>query len=132
VLFAVHLDALGKDAGVRAFALHPGGILTPLQRHLPKEEMVAFGWIDDDGNPLEQSFKTPEQGAATQVFAATSPQLAGLGGLYLEDCDVAGPATGDGTAARGVEDYAVDPEQAARLWSLSASLTGVDAFAAAR
>jgi NAD(P)-dependent dehydrogenase (short-subunit alcohol dehydrogenase family) len=132
VLFAVHLDALGKDAGVRAFALHPGGILTPLQRHLPKEEMVVFGWIDDDGNPLEQSFKTPEQGAATQVFAATSPQLAGLGGLYLEDCDVAGPATGDATTARGVKDYAVDPEQAARLWSLSAALTGVDAFATAR
>ena len=132
VLFAVHLDALGKDAGVRAFALHPGGILTPLQRHLPKEEMVGYGWIDDDGNPLEPSFKTPEQGAATQVFAATSPQLAGLGGLYLEDCDVAGPATGDGATARGVKDYAVDPDQAARLWSLSASLTGVDAFAAAR
>lgn len=132
VLFAVRLDALGKDAGVRAFALHPGGILTPLQRHLPKEEMIANGWIDDDGNPLEPSFKTPAQGASTQVFAATSPRLAGLGGLYLEDCDVAGPATGDGATARGVKDYAVDPDQAARLWSLSASLTGVDAFAAAR
>jgi NAD(P)-dependent dehydrogenase (short-subunit alcohol dehydrogenase family) len=132
VLFAVHLDTLGKDAGVRAFALHPGGILTPLQRHLPREEMVAYGWIDEAGNQLEQSFKTPEQGAATQVFAATSPQLDGMGGLYLEDCDVAGPAAGEGTGAGGVEDYAVDPEQAARLWSLSAALTGVDAFATTR
>ncbi len=131
VLFAVHLDALGHEAGVRAFALHPGGILTPLQRHLPKEEMVGFGWIDEDGNGLLDSFKTPEQGAATQTFAATSPQLAGLGGLYLEDCDVAGPASGDGADAAGVKDYAVDPDQAARLWSLSASLTGVDAFASA-
>ncbi|WP_116950167.1 SDR family NAD(P)-dependent oxidoreductase [Jiangella endophytica] len=132
VLFAVRLDALGKDAGVRAFALHPGGILTPLQRHLPKEEMVGYGWIDEDGTPLNQTFKTPAQGAATQVFAATSPQLDGLGGLYLEDCDVAGPASGDGPEATGVKDYAVDPEQAARLWSLSASLTGVDAFATTR
>ncbi|RIQ22836.1 SDR family NAD(P)-dependent oxidoreductase [Jiangella rhizosphaerae] len=132
VLFAVHLDALGQDSGVRAFALHPGGILTPLQRHLPKEEMVGYGWIDEDGNPLEATFKTPEQGAATQVFAATSPQLTGLGGLYLEDCDVAGPATGDGPTAAGVKDYAVDPDEAAHLWTLSAELTGVDAFAPAR
>ncbi|MBB5791643.1 SDR family NAD(P)-dependent oxidoreductase [Jiangella mangrovi] len=129
VLFAVHLDTLGKDAGVRAFALHPGGILTPLQRHLPREEMVGYGWIDEAGNPLGQGFKTPEQGAATQVLAATSPQLDGLGGLYLEDCDVAGPAAGEGATASGVKDYAVDPEQAARLWSLSAILTGVDALA---
>lgn len=130
VLFAVELDALGKDAGVRAFALHPGAILTPLQRHLRREEMVGNGWIDEDGNPADPTFKTPEQGAATQVLAATSPLLTGLGGLYLEDCDVAGPASGDGAA--GVKDYAVDPDQAARLWSLSAALTGVDAFATAR
>lgn len=130
VLFAVHLDALGKDAGVRAFALHPGAILTPLQRHMAREELVALGWVDEAGNPINPTFKTPEQGAATQVFAATSPRLAGLGGLYLEDCDVAGPATGEGADATGVKDYAVDPDQAARLWSLSASLTGVDAFAA--
>ena len=65
VLFAVHLDTLGAAAGVRAFSLHPGGILTPLQRHLRTEEMVAFGWIDEDGNPIGPGFKTPEQGAAT-------------------------------------------------------------------
>ena len=132
VLFAVQLDALGKDAGVRAFALHPGAILTPLQRHMAREELVALGWIDEAGNPVNPTFKSPEQGAATQVLAATSPLLAGLGGLYLEDCDVAGPATGEGADAVGVKDYAVDPEQAARLWSLSASLTGVDAFATTR
>ncbi|MFC7865673.1 SDR family NAD(P)-dependent oxidoreductase [Streptomyces murinus] len=129
VLFAVQLDKLGRDAGVRAFALHPGGILTPLQRHLAQEEMVERGWIDEDGNLLHpEVFKTPQQGAATQVWAATSPQLDGLGGLYLEDCDIAEPAP-DTDAREGVKDWAIDPEQAARLWTLSAELTGVDAFA---
>ncbi|MET8213993.1 oxidoreductase, partial [Streptomyces sp. NPDC005373] len=59
VLFAVHLDALGRDAGVRAFAVHPGSILTPLQRHLTKAEMVDAGWIDEKGNPTDPTFKTP-------------------------------------------------------------------------
>lgn len=130
VLFAVHLDKLGADHGVRAFSLHPGGILTPLQRHLPKAEMVERGWIDEQGNPLNpEGFKSPAQGAATQVWAATSPQLDGMGGVYLEDCDIAEPAA-DGDERAGVKDWAVDPEQAARLWTLSAELTGVDAFAA--
>ncbi|MYQ47038.1 SDR family NAD(P)-dependent oxidoreductase [Streptomyces sp. SID4985] len=128
-LFAVHLDQLGRDSGVRAFSLHPGGIMTPLQRHLAKEEMVERGWIDEQGNPLNPSgFKTPEQGAATQVWAAVSPQLDSLGGLYLEDCDIAEPAPEDGAWA-GVKSWATDPEQAARLWELSAELTGVNAFA---
>ncbi|MDQ1050513.1 SDR family NAD(P)-dependent oxidoreductase [Streptomyces sp. V4I2] len=129
VLFAVHLDRLARDRGVRAFSLHPGGILTPLQRHLPRAEMVANGWIDEAGHPVpQQGMKTPQQGAATQVWAATSPQLSGLGGVYLEDCDIAEPAPADGERT-GVKDYAVDPNQAARLWELSARRTGVDAFA---
>ncbi|MEU0640900.1 SDR family NAD(P)-dependent oxidoreductase [Streptomyces umbrinus] len=129
VLFAVQLDALGKDSGVRAFSLHPGGILTPLQRHLAKEEMVERGWIDENGTPLNPAgFKTPEQGAATQVWAATSPQLSGMGGVYCEDCDISEPAPADGERI-GVRDYAVDPASAARLWTLSAELTGVNAFA---
>ncbi|MFJ8934565.1 SDR family NAD(P)-dependent oxidoreductase [Streptomyces sp. NPDC102365] len=129
VLFAVQLDALGKDSGVRAFALHPGGILTPLQRHLPRQEMVERGWIDENGVPLNpEGFKTPGQGAATQVWAATSPQLSGMGGVYCEDCDIAGLAPADG-ARTGVREYAIDPASAARLWALSAELTGVDAFA---
>ncbi|WP_406180916.1 SDR family NAD(P)-dependent oxidoreductase [Streptomyces canus] len=129
VLFAVHLDKVGADRGVRAFSLHPGGILTPLQRHLPKSEMVERGWIDEQGNVLNPSgFKSPEQGAATQVWAATSPQLAGMGGVYLEDCDIAEPAV-DGDESGGVRTWATDPEQAERLWTLSAELTGVNAFA---
>ncbi|MFE9612221.1 SDR family NAD(P)-dependent oxidoreductase [Streptomyces sp. NPDC006012] len=128
-LFAVHLDRLGRNAGVRAFSLHPGGILTPLQRYLPREEMIERGWIDEHGNLLNpEGFKTPEQGAATQVWAATSPRLDGLGGVYLEDCDIAEPAPADGERT-GVQDWACDPEQAARLWTLSAELTGVNAFA---
>lgn len=130
VLFAVQLDALARSSGIRAFALHPGGILTPLQRHLPREEMVAYGWIDKDGNPIPQpGFKTPSQGAATQTWAATSPQLDGMGGVYLEDCDIAEVAPDGEEFTGGVRSYAVDPEQAARLWTLSAELTGVNAFA---
>ncbi|MFI9779339.1 MULTISPECIES: SDR family NAD(P)-dependent oxidoreductase [unclassified Streptomyces] len=129
-LFAVELDRRGQGLGVRAFSLHPGGILTPLQRHLPRQEMVERGWIDEDGNLLHpDAFKTPQQGAATQVWAATSPQLDGMGGVYLEDCDIAEPAPADGSRV-GVKEWATDPEQAARLWALSAELTGVDAFAA--
>jgi NAD(P)-dependent dehydrogenase (short-subunit alcohol dehydrogenase family) len=131
-LFAVHLDALAQDAGVRAFAVHPGGILTPLQRHLPREEFVANGWIDEDGTPNPR-FKTPEQGAATAVWAATSPALIGMGGVYCEDCDIAAPTdVGSDTARiRGVDAHAIDPDAAARLWAVSAQLTGVDAFAPA-
>ncbi|HEY2700986.1 MAG TPA: oxidoreductase, partial [Pseudonocardiaceae bacterium] len=127
-LFAVQLDALAKDSGVRAFAVHPGGILTPLQRHITREEMVAFGWVGEEGNLVNDNFKTPEQGAATTVWAATSPQLADLGGVYCEDCDIAGLVPDDDTSAQGVRSYAVDPEQAARLWTLSAELTGVNCF----
>ncbi|MEU1600005.1 SDR family NAD(P)-dependent oxidoreductase [Streptomyces sp. NPDC005708] len=129
VLFAVHLDRLGREHGVRAFSLHPGGILTPLQRHLAKEEMIERGWIDETGALVDpDAFKTPEQGAATQVWAATSPRLADMGGVYCEDCDIAEPAPSDGTRG-GVKDWAIDPELAARLWAVSAELTGVDAFA---
>jgi NAD(P)-dependent dehydrogenase (short-subunit alcohol dehydrogenase family) len=126
-LFAVHLDALGQDAGVRAFAVHPGGIFTALQRHLETEEMVGYGWIDENGNP-KQPVKTPQQGAATATWAATAPLLDGMGGVYCEDCDIAEPAASveDG---HGVQAWAVDPDEAARLWTVSAQLTGVDAFA---
>jgi NAD(P)-dependent dehydrogenase (short-subunit alcohol dehydrogenase family) len=132
-LFAVQLDALGADAGVRAFAVHPGGILTPLQRHLSKEEMMDFGWIDAEGNVLETRFKTPEQGASTTAWAATSPRLDGKGGVYCEDCDVAAPTDPEAQDARyrGVDAHAVDRDAAARLWEVSAALTGVDAFATA-
>ncbi|NIH88348.1 SDR family NAD(P)-dependent oxidoreductase [Amycolatopsis granulosa] len=135
-LFAVHLDKLAEPSGIRAFSLHPGSILTPLQRHIPLDEQIANGWVDEHGNPVAAGFKTPEQGAATQVWAATSPQLAGMGGVYCEDCDIAEPASGEPLPSgpgrpglfQGVRDWATDPEQAERLWALSAELTGVNAF----
>jgi NAD(P)-dependent dehydrogenase (short-subunit alcohol dehydrogenase family) len=117
-LFATQLDILGRSAGVRAFSVNPGYILTPLQRHLTTQEMVDAGWIDEHGTPLLPQFRAPEQGAATQVWAATSPQLAGAGGDYCEAC----------RRARRFD----RPEElaaAARLWALSADLTGIDAFA---
>jgi hypothetical protein len=135
VLFALHLDTLGHDAGVRAFSVYPGGIRTPLQQHMSHEEMVQRGWVDEQGNtvPGTMAWKTPEQGAATTARAAVSTQLDGAGGVYCEDCDVAvladpDPDTEAGQAS-GVNPRAVDPDQAARLWQLSAELTGVDAFA---
>ena len=128
-LFAVELDRLAAADGVRAFAVHPGGIMTELQRHLPRAEMIAAGWMDEAGN-VDERFKSPEQGAATSTWAATSERLAGMGGVYCEDCDIAEPTVPGSPTARiaGVDAHAVDPVAAARLWALSAELTGVDAF----
>jgi NAD(P)-dependent dehydrogenase (short-subunit alcohol dehydrogenase family) len=129
-LFAVQLDALGQASGVRAFAAHPGGIMTPLQRHLSREEMTAAGWMDEEGN-TDDRFKTPEQGASTSTWAATSPQLEGIGGVYCENCDIAKPTVPGSPAERieGVDAHAIDPREAERLWAVSAELTGADAFA---
>ena len=122
-LFAVHLDTLGKPHGIRAFAVHPGGIVTPLQRHLTMDEQVAMGWIDKDGN-VDPRFKSVEQGAATSVWCATSPMLDGKGGVYCEDCDIAGVWTEGMSVNTGVRPHAIDPETAAQLWTLSEAMTG--------
>lgn len=108
---------------MRAFSVHPGGILTPLQRHLTREEMVEMGWIDEQGREVAQGFKTP-QGAATSVWAATSPRLGGRGGVYCEDCNIAVDSAGRFRV--GVAAWASDPQQAAHSWALSAELTGTD------
>ncbi|MCP1645708.1 NAD(P)-dependent dehydrogenase (short-subunit alcohol dehydrogenase family) [Pseudomonas citronellolis] len=128
-LFARHLDSLGQARGVRAFSVHPGKIYTPLQRHMDMAEMTALGWLDDQGEVIDPSFKSAPQGAATTVWAATSPLLEGKGGLYCEDCDVARRDDSPEPTESGVRSYAIDPEQAERLWRLSAALTGIDAFA---
>ncbi|MCE4052883.1 SDR family NAD(P)-dependent oxidoreductase [Pseudomonas sp. Au-Pse12] len=127
-LFAVHLDRLGQGDGVRAFSLHPGKILTPLQRHLTQDEMIAAGWLDGNGQLADPTFKTPQQGAATQVWAATSPRLNGMGGVYCEDCEIASLDASEPPSFVGVRPHAADPDQAERLWALSAQLTGIDAF----
>ena len=122
-LCALGADQRGREQGIHAFAVHPGAIMTDLQRSLPLEEQVAMGWVTADGvvNPL---FKTIEQGAATSVWAATSPQLAGLGGLYCEDCDIARAVPPEDKGPAGVRPWAVDRAAAEQLWMLSERLTG--------
>ncbi|MBZ4375671.1 oxidoreductase [Corallococcus sp. AS-1-6] len=121
ILFAVGLDARGEAHGVRAFAVHPGGILTELVRSMSEEEVRASIENSNKVEPL----KTPEQGAATTVWCATSSQLAGRGGVYCENVDIAVMAPPDATLRRGVKDWAVDPKQADRLWTASEAWTGV-------
>jgi len=126
-LFANALSRRLKDAGGLAFSVHPGGIFTPLQRHLPKEEMIALGWLGEDGEPSELAkagFKNTEQGASTTVWAATSPKLIGKPGVYCEDADIAAMTDRDNPAARykGVDAHACDDDSAERLWDLSVSL----------
>jgi hypothetical protein len=70
-------------------------------------------------------FKTQEQGAATSVWCATSPQLTGMGGVYCQDVDVAPILPPDSPSNVGVRDYAIDPVAAERLWVISEELTGV-------
>ena len=123
VLFATHLGLLGRDRGLLAYSLQPGLIITPLQRHIPRAEQIELGWIDELGRP-GPGFKTPAQGAATTVWAATSPLLADRTGVYCEDCDIAPVAAADGTGP-GVAPWAVDPVEAQRLWEYSAQVTGL-------
>ena len=139
VLFAVELDRRWADDGIRGYALHPGGIVeTNLGPWLTVDDLKAMGLLDDDGQPIldpDRDLKTPQQGAATTVFGATSPLLADIGGVYLQNSDVA-PI--DDSAASiehdviaepteltlGVTPYAVDPDSAQRLWDLSERLLG--------
>ncbi len=119
-LFARDLDRRLKGDGVRAFSVHPGGIMTPLQRHLEKEEMIALGWLGPDGEISEMArslFKTPEQGASTTVWAATSALLTERGGVYCENCDIAQLAGADAPRWAMVQPHACDPDEAARLWT---------------
>jgi NAD(P)-dependent dehydrogenase (short-subunit alcohol dehydrogenase family) len=123
-LFAIGLDARGKAHKIRAFGVHPGGIMTNLQRFLPIEEQIAMGWIDEAGN-VNKLFKTTEQGAATSVWCATSPNLAGIGGVYCEDCDVAKLWEQGDAPYGGIHAHAVDAQIGESLWTLSEKMTGI-------
>ena len=123
-LFAIGLDRAGEPHNVRAFAVHPGGIMTDLQRYMPEEEKRAMGWIDADGN-IDARFKTPSQGAATSVWCATNAQLDGQGGVYCEDCDIAVQVPADDKGFSGVRPWAIDPVLADKLWDRSEQMTGV-------
>ena len=122
-LLAVEISERMKDEGIKTYSVHPGGIFTPLQRHLEKEEMIALGWLGKDGELSEMAaanFKSPTQGASTSLWCATSPMLEEVSGVYCENCDVA-VRQEDGPMARyiGVADWAVDTDEAAKLWDLT-------------
>jgi NAD(P)-dependent dehydrogenase (short-subunit alcohol dehydrogenase family) len=120
VLFAVELDRRLAPRGVRANALHPGGIVTELGRHLTQDDIKEL-LSRAPGGKME--WKTPEAGAATSVWAATAPELEGKGGLYLEDCQIANERTAEDDPG-GYEPYARDPAAARRLWTVSEQLVG--------
>jgi NAD(P)-dependent dehydrogenase (short-subunit alcohol dehydrogenase family) len=123
-LFALHLDSLGAAHGIRAFSVHPGGIVTPLQRHLSMDEQIAMGWFDKDGK-ANDIFKSVEAGAATSVWCAVSPLLVGQGGVYCEDCNVAKLWEEGMNPYSGARPHITNRDDAALLWAASEAMTGV-------
>ncbi len=126
-LFANALSRRLAPSGGLAFGVHPGGIFTPLQRHLTVEETTMMGWTNADGSPSElakRGFKTPEQGCSTSLWAATSPLLAWKSGVYCEDCEVAVPTDPASPMARyaGANAHICDEEGAERLWAMSEAM----------
>jgi NAD(P)-dependent dehydrogenase (short-subunit alcohol dehydrogenase family) len=124
-LFAVALDKRGEAHRVRAFAVHPGAVITELMRSMSQEEIRAAV----DRAREVGIFKTTEQGAATSVWCATSPLLDGMGGVYCEDCDIAEAVPADFPEQRGVRPWAIDPSLAERLWTMGEAWTGVQVAA---
>jgi NAD(P)-dependent dehydrogenase (short-subunit alcohol dehydrogenase family) len=111
ILFAVGATARWATDGITANALNPGAIATNLQRHVGGKLVT----------PPERQ-KTPEQGAATSVLLATSPQLVGIGGRYFDDCNEATTVDHRDSTGTGVAAYALDPGNAHRLWEISDAL----------
>jgi NAD(P)-dependent dehydrogenase (short-subunit alcohol dehydrogenase family) len=120
ILFAVELDRRLGDRGVRATALHPGGIATELGRHLTEETLGALAKARGD---RKMQWKTVPQGAATSVWAGFVADAEEVGGRYCEDCAVA-PVIDDPNASPGVMRYALDPDTAAALWARSEEMVG--------
>lgn len=108
--------------GVVSNALHPGFILTPLLKHLTREKMIEVGWMNENGQFLPKNTpKSVEQGASTSVWAAVAEELDGQGGLYLENCQIGELKTVEEIQKDlcGYASYAVDKENALKLWNLS-------------
>lgn len=122
ILFSVGLEARLADKSVHAYAVHPGGIQTNLGRHLSEEDITALLKRMEDNGGESFAFKTVAAGAATTCFAATAPEVAGKGGIYLEDCHVA--AVDDENPQDGVRSYAVDADNAEKLWAMSEEIVG--------
>jgi NAD(P)-dependent dehydrogenase (short-subunit alcohol dehydrogenase family) len=138
VLFALELDTLGQQYGIRSYSLHPGLILsTGLSRSVTLDTWQRLGTVDADGNPIHREFtgvKSAEQGASTQVWCATSPLLKDIGGVYCENNNIAvldtnydpkANWTNDVAKIAGVLPEALDEQAAKNLWALSEKLTGV-------
>jgi hypothetical protein len=98
--------------------------LTNIQRHFDDATLRFVGAVDEQGRRLEvpPGWKTPQQGAATSVLLAASPHIQGVTGRYFEDCNEAVVVTEQGDGSSGVAPYALDPNDADRLWDETARL----------
>ncbi|CAG9227515.1 putative oxidoreductase [Burkholderia gladioli] len=129
ILFAVEFDRRHKARGVRAVAIHPGGIMTELARHLPNDALDGMlTQINADlaaqGQPPFR-FKTVPQGAATSVWAGVVAPADEVGGRYAENCGLSSVTDAElNPAAPGVRAYALDPELAKALWEKSEQMVG--------
>lgn len=123
-LFAAGLSQQVSSQGITANAVNPGRTNTGLQQQVSQEELRALGWVDEEGNFTARFNKTPEQGAATSVWAAVGQELDGVSSRYLEDCQESAPFD-PATPSRGYLPYALDPDRAERLWTLSQDLVGL-------
>ena len=127
-LFSVHLDRIGRELGIRAFAVHPGRIIsTNLSRFMSDEEKAKALKSAPTGDPrfVPSFVKSIAQGAATTVWAATNPQLNGMGGVYCANCDISPLVPDTSEQTDGVRRWAVDASMAERLWELSEQLCGI-------
>ncbi len=135
-LFALELDNRAKVFNVRAYSLHPGSIAgTELARDADIQLFKQLGFFDENGNirpEILANLKTIPQGAATSVWAATSPLLNNIGGVYCEDCNIARLLSEDPdvqTEAKlhesGVQQYSLDERSAKQLWLLTEDMTGI-------
>ena len=122
-LFAMGLNLRHASRGVEAFSVHPGMIRTELSRHMDDDDRAFLERrAGDQSGTLPM--KSVAAGAATSVYAATAPELAGRGGAYLEDCNIAA-INDDPARAGGVRSYAVDAGNADRLWAVSEKLLNI-------
>jgi NAD(P)-dependent dehydrogenase (short-subunit alcohol dehydrogenase family) len=132
VLFAVEATRRWGSDGITANAVHPGNIATTnLLRDLDPDVLAHLHASAPYAETFDASkvrYKTIEQGAATSVLVATSPQLDGIGGRYFENCNQARILDSDvpNTSGSGVAPYALDPANANRLWELSLALLGLE------
>jgi NAD(P)-dependent dehydrogenase (short-subunit alcohol dehydrogenase family) len=123
ILFAVEFDRRHRDRGIRATAVHPGRIATEFGRYVTPDQLQNFPAAKDREAGRAAGIKTLEQGAATTVWAGFVAPADEVGGRYCENCHVA-EIDGDPSSRTGVAPYAVDPERARALWSLSERLVG--------